>query len=93
MRRVSRIVVDSRATVAHEAGDIVIPLQRGVIGEDKIDAELGEIVLGKKPGREQADEITLFKSVGNAAQDVAAAAAALRRAKELGVGTEVDLFG
>jgi len=93
MRRVSRIVVDSRATVAHEAGDIVIPLQRGVIGEDKIDAELGEIVLGKKPGREQADEITLFKSVGNAAQDVAAAAAALRRARELGVGTEVDLFG
>ena len=92
LRRVSRIVVDSRATVAHEAGDIVIPLQRGVISEDQIDAELGEIVLGKKPGRERPDEITLFKSVGNAAQDVAAAAAALRRARELGIGTELNLF-
>ena len=92
LRRVSRIVVDSRATVAHEAGDIVIPLQRGVISEDQIDAELGEIVLGKKPGRERPDEITLFKSVGNAAQDVAAAAAALRRARKLGIGTELNLF-
>ena len=91
IRRVSRIVVDSRATVAHEAGDLVIPIQAGIIRESDIYAELGEIVLGEKSGRERDDEITLFKSVGNAAQDVAAAAMALQKANAAGIGTEIEL--
>lgn len=92
IRRVNRIVVDSRATVAHEAGDLVIPLNAGIISEQAIYAELGKLVLGKKVGRERDDEITFFKSVGNAAQDVAAAHAALRKAREMGIGMEVDLL-
>ncbi|MBI5877384.1 MAG: ornithine cyclodeaminase family protein [Chloroflexi bacterium] len=104
MRRVSRIVVDSRATVAHEAGDLVIPIKNGVIREIDITAELGELVLGQKSGRPSTgstssptgsgrDEITLFKAVGNAAQDVAAATAALNAALRMGLGVEVDLQG
>ena len=69
----------------------MIPLQAGLISAKDIYAELGEIVLGQKAGRERDDEITFFKSVGNAAQDVAAAQSALRRANELGLGAEIDL--
>ncbi|MBI1802026.1 MAG: ornithine cyclodeaminase family protein [Chloroflexi bacterium] len=93
IRRASRIVVDSRATVAHEAGDLVIPIKAGLMGEEAIYAELGEIVLGRKAGRQSEGEITLFKSVGNAAQDMAAARAALSRAEQLNVGLEIELRG
>ena len=86
----SRIVVDSYATVMEEAGDIVKAIQAGAIQESSIHAELGEIVLGKKPGRGSDSEITFFKSVGNAVQDAAAAQLALRNAKELKLGIEVE---
>lgn len=92
IRRANKIVVDSRATVPHEAGDLVIPIQAGIISEQDIYAELGELVLGEKAGRQSDDEVTLFKSVGNAAQDVAAAQAALKRAEALGIGTTIDLM-
>ena len=86
----ARIVVDSYATVMEEAGDIVQAIRSGAINESSIHAELGEIVLGRKPGRQSEDEITLFKSVGNAVQDAVAAQLALENARKMNLGKEVD---
>ena len=86
----ARIVVDSYATVMDEAGDIVQAIQAGLIKESDIHAELGEIVLGKKSGRQSEDEITFFKSVGNAVQDAAAAQLALQNAREMKLGVNVE---
>ncbi|MEP7134003.1 MAG: hypothetical protein ABI904_03625 [Chloroflexota bacterium] len=86
----AHIVVDSYATVMDEAGDIVKAIQAGLIKESDIQAELGEIVLGRKPGRRSEEEITIFKSVGNAVQDAAAAQLALKNARTLKLGIEVE---
>ena len=87
----ARIVVGSREGCLSETGDLIIPIQKGLIVEDDIYAELGEIAAGLKTGREGAEEITLFKSVGNAVQDVSVARAVLTRAETLGLGIEVEL--
>lgn len=89
----TKLVVDSRESCLSEAGDVLIPMQEGLFGEDHIYAELGEIVNGSKPGRAGMDEmdITFFKSVGNAAQDVALAVYLYRKATALGVGVETPL--
>ena len=86
----ARIVVDSYATVIEEAGDIVKAIQAGAMKESNIHAELGEIVLGKRPGRESDNQITFFKSVGNAIQDAVAAQLALKNAREMRLGVEVE---
>ena len=86
----SRIVVDSRATIMDEAGDIVKAMQAGLITEANIHAELGEIVLGIHSGRQSDDEITFFKSVGNAVQDAVAAQVALENAHVMNLGVEVE---
>jgi|SRR5688572_1013486 len=86
----SKIVVDSFETVMSEAGDIVKALKAGLISEKDIHAELGEIVLGKKIGRETETEITFFKSVGNAVQDAVAAQVALKNAKAMKIGQEIE---
>ena len=86
----ARIVVDSYATVMDEAGDIVKAIQAGLIKESNIYAEIGEIIVGKKTGRQSDDEITFFKSVGNAVQDAAAAQLALKNAREMKLGTEIN---
>ena len=86
----ARIIVDSYATVKDEAGDIVKAMQAGLIKEADIHAELGEIILGKKAGRQSDEEITFFKSVGNAVQDATAAQLALKNAREMKIGTEVE---
>jgi len=86
----ARVVVDSYVTVMDEAGDIVHAIDAGAIQESDIHAEIGEIILGLKAGRESEDEITLFKSVGNAVQDAAAAQLALQNAHNIKLGTEVD---
>ena len=70
----------------------MIPIEEGAITREHVVAELGEVVLGKKPGRGNADEVTLFKSNGLAFQDAVTAALALARAKEERVGTEFS-FG
>ncbi len=70
------VVVDSRESVRAEAGEIAQALDRGLISEEHL-VELGEIVVGRKPGRTHQEQITLFKSVGLAVQDVAAAQAVL----------------
>lgn len=85
------IVVGSRQACLAEAGDLIIPLEQGLIPSPESWAELGEIVSGQRPGRQSHDEITYFKSVGNAVQDVAVAQAILTAAIKRGLGTEVDL--
>ena len=84
IRRADRIVVDSREACLEEAGDLIIP-------NAHIDAEIGEIVNGDKPGRQSDDEITLFKSVGVAVQDAVAGAAVLAAAEEQGLGIVVEM--
>jgi len=69
----ARIVVDTYAGALAEAGDIVEPMERGVIARDHIVAELAQLVRGERTGRTKADDITLFKSVGTALEDLAAA--------------------
>ena len=80
----ARVVVDSREACLAEAGDLIK-------ANAAIDAEIGEIVNGTCPGRESADDITFFKSVGVAAQDAAAAAAVLAGAQAKNLGRMIDL--
>lgn len=87
----SALFVDSRSAALGEAGDIIQPIQEGRFDEHHIRAELGEIINGEKPGREFSDQITFFKSVGVAVQDVAAARLALVNARKMGLGQEVQL--
>ena len=87
----AKVVVDSREAALAEAGDLIIPLRQGLITEDHIHAELGEIVNGTKPGRVTDDEITFFKSVGIAVQDVVVARWVLQAAETKGLGTLVEL--
>ncbi len=89
--RRARVVVDQREAALAEAGELIIPLRAGRVTTDIIEAELGEIVNGDAPRGRGGYEITLFKSVGNAAQDVAMASEALSAAEREGVGTLVDL--
>jgi ornithine cyclodeaminase/alanine dehydrogenase-like protein (mu-crystallin family) len=78
------VVVDAREAAMAEAGDLIK-------AEASIDAELGEIVNGDKPGRQNDEQITFFKSVGMAAQDAVAAAAVLAAAEDEGLGIVADL--
>ncbi|MDQ4078130.1 MAG: hypothetical protein M3220_18025 [Chloroflexota bacterium] len=89
--RQAKIVVDQREAALEEAGDLIIPLQQGIITEAAIYAELGELVSGDKAGRVSDQEITFFKSVGNAAQDVVTAQRVLRAAEKKDLGTIVLL--
>jgi ornithine cyclodeaminase/alanine dehydrogenase len=90
--RRAKVVVDSREAALREAGDLLIPIAEGVFSAEGIYAELGEVVTGAKRGRESPDEITLFKSVGVAIQDVAVAKATYDKAKRLGVGSEISFL-
>jgi alanine dehydrogenase len=71
--------------------DLLEPIRDGVIGEEHLHAELGELVAGTRPGRTADEQITLYKSVGVAVQDAAAASLVLRAAREQGVGTEIPM--
>jgi ornithine cyclodeaminase/alanine dehydrogenase-like protein (mu-crystallin family) len=75
--RRAALFVDERRSALEEAGDILIPLREGLIGADHIRAEIGQVLAGLAPGRRSDDEITLFKSVGNAVEDLAVAALVL----------------
>ena len=74
-----------------EAGELILARQEGLISESHIHAELGEILAGLKAGRQSEEEITLFKSVGIANQDLSAAHAVLARGTRLGLGSSVSL--
>ncbi len=91
IKRCSKIVVDAYSGALAEAGDLLIPLEEGAIQESDIYGELGEISGGKKAGRTSDDEITFFKSVGNAVQDAAIAQAILKQAEVWSLGTTIDL--
>jgi ornithine cyclodeaminase/alanine dehydrogenase-like protein (mu-crystallin family) len=71
--RRAAVFVEERRSALMEAGDILIPLREGLIGEGHIRAEIGEVLAGLKPGRGSEEEITIFKSVGNAVEDLAVA--------------------
>ena len=86
----SKIIADSYDACLNEAGDIMIPIQEGVIDKSHLHAELGEVITGGKTGRTDAREITLFKSNGLAIQDVAAAKLAYDKAVQAGIGTSVE---
>jgi ornithine cyclodeaminase len=88
--RRARVVVDSRSAVLAESGDLMKPIGAGLFGPDHIHAELGEIVLGRRFGRQSSGEITYFKSVGVAVQDAMAASLALENARRLQLGQEVE---
>jgi len=87
----SKIVVDQKSAALEEAGDLIIPMKAGIISEEDLYAELGEIVTGIKQGRTSASEITLFKSVGLGIQDCATAWLAYIKAKKKGIYEEIDL--
>ncbi len=87
----ARIVVDSLSASLEEAGDLIIPLHKGTLRKSQILGELGQLALGSLAGRKSAEDITFFKSVGIAIQDLAVAELALRRSTELHLGTEIDL--
>ena len=87
----ARLFVDSRAAALEESGDVVQGIREGRFTAGHVRAELGEVVSGCAPGRTGEREITLFKSLGIAIEDVAAAALAYRRARETGRGLEVRL--
>jgi ornithine cyclodeaminase/alanine dehydrogenase-like protein (mu-crystallin family) len=89
--RRARVVVDHRPAALAEAGDLIIPMEQGLIEKDHIYAELGEIIAGLKKGRESPEQVTLFKSVGVAVQDIAAANQVLAGAERLNLGTDLTL--
>jgi ornithine cyclodeaminase len=89
--RRARVFVDERAGCMAEAGDIVGPIRDGDLTEDVILAEIGEVAGGSAPGRTRPEDITFFKSVGNAVQDVAVASRVLEVAEARGLGTLVEL--
>lgn len=85
------IYVDSLESARHEAGDLLIAIEKGALAETDIVGEIGEVLSGRKPGRRDARQITLYKSLGIVAQDLFAAELVHRRACEEGVGSVVDL--
>jgi ornithine cyclodeaminase/alanine dehydrogenase-like protein (mu-crystallin family) len=87
----ARVIVDSRAAALVEAGDIVQGIREGHFTDAHIAGELGEVILGRVPGRRTPQEIILFKSLGMAVEDVAAAQLVLARAREQGIGQEILL--
>ncbi len=82
----ARVVVDHCASALEEAGDLLVPLKKGLIDESHFRTELGEILAGRAIGRRSPDEVTFFKSVGVAIQDLCAAACALENAGRMGLG-------
>jgi len=87
------IFVDSRAAALAEAGDLVLAIRQGLIAPEAIRAEIGEVAAGTAPGRTGPQEVTFFKSVGHAVQDLAVARLALARASAADRGVLVDLSG
>ena len=88
-RRCTTVVVDSKDQARLEAGDFQQPLEEGVLHWADV-RELGQVVVGRYPGRKQPQDVTLFKSLGIALEDVATAARVYARAQAEGVGKTID---
>jgi ornithine cyclodeaminase/alanine dehydrogenase-like protein (mu-crystallin family) len=87
----ARLFVDSRAAALAESGDVVLGIKEGRFDASQVLGELGEVVLGRVEGRKSDSDITIFKSLGMAVEDVVAADLVFRRAVETGAGTELVL--
>jgi ornithine cyclodeaminase/alanine dehydrogenase-like protein (mu-crystallin family) len=85
------LFVDRRESTLNESGDYLLAAEEGAIGPEHIRAELGELLTGKAQGRTHPDELTVFKSLGIAVEDLAAAEHVYGRAREAGAGVEVSL--
>lgn len=91
IKEADKIFVDSKAAVLAEAGDFIKPMEKGIIKEDRITGELGQIVIGEVKGREKQEQITLFKTVGIAVQDVVTASKIYKKALQEGIGKVVQI--
>ncbi|RMH15886.1 MAG: ornithine cyclodeaminase family protein [Gemmatimonadetes bacterium] len=91
--RRARFYVDRRESTLNESGDFLAARDEGLVDDDHIVAELGEVLDGRAPGRTDAAQITLFKGLGLAVEDLAAAHWVTARARAQGVGVEVPLGG
>jgi ornithine cyclodeaminase len=89
----ARLYVDRREATRSEAGEFLIARAEGAIGDDHIVGEIGEALTGAAPGRGADDEITLFKSLGLAVEDLAAARHVLDKARERGAGAWIEIGG
>ena len=87
----ARLVVDCHEACMAEAGDLIIPMRQGLIAREQCTAELGHVAAAILPGRTSNEQITLFKSVGNAVQDVSVAQLVFEQARLLHLGEEVSL--
>jgi ornithine cyclodeaminase len=87
----SRLFVDSKAAALVESGDVVLGMREGRFTESHIASEIGQVVLGRAAGRTTTAEVTIFKSLGMAVEDVVAADLVLSRAVERGSGAELTL--
>jgi alanine dehydrogenase len=85
----SKVFVDSRAAIMAECGDILLALAEKSITADHVQVEIGEVLAGTKPGRTATEEVTIYKSVGIAIQDVATAQLVYHKALKTGAGTDV----
>jgi len=86
----ARIFVDRRESALNEAGDYLLAAKEGVVTPDSIVAEIGELLIGAKSGRTSESEITLFKSLGLAIEDVVCADYLYKKASANNFGTYVD---
>ena len=89
----SRLYVDWRESTVNEAGDFLIAKREGVIDDDHIVGEIGEVLIGRLAGRRSPEEVTLFKSLGIAVEDVASARHIYEKAKKTGTGRFLDFGG
>jgi ornithine cyclodeaminase len=87
----SRFFVDYRPSAQSQAGELLGAMERGRVAGDHIAAELGEVIEGTRPGRTASSELTVYKSLGIAAEDIALAAHVYRKAERLGLGQMVEL--
>ena len=88
----ARVFVDSRAAAAREAGDLLIPINEGAFREDHISGELGELPGGRVAGRQAPEQVTIFKSLGLAVEDIVAAQLVVSRARTAGLGQNISLL-
>lgn len=91
IRTCDKLYIDAWDACEEEAGDIIIPMKAGKFGRERVNGELGELIMGKIPGRTSEKEITVFKSVGIAPQDIVTADRIYRAALAKGVGQKVEM--
>lgn len=89
----SRLYADRRESLQAEAGEFIVPRDEGLIGEDHVVGELGEVLAGIAPARTSGREVTVFKSLGLAIEDLAGAQRVVAKARQMGVGQWLDLGG